>query len=376
MENNTSHPVYVKISLNLLTISLIIAALYLGRSILIPFFFAMLLAMLLHPIVRFLKRLRFSHVMAVLTSVVLSFLLIASLIYFLSTQVGTFLQDTPVIKQKITELGLMGKRWISEHFEITIRDQNEYIDETTEKMSENNPTLVERTVLTLTELISYLIFFPVYTFLILYHKDLIVRFLSLLVKRSEEDKIMDVLYESQHIVQGYIAGLLIEVGIVFVLNTTGFLLIGIEYAVFLALIAALLNIIPYIGMLIANVLTLVVTLVSSENPIDAIWACGILAVVQVVDNNLLMPLIVGSKIKINALAIIIGVVFGGAVAGIPGMFLAIPGLALLKVVFESVDTLKPWAVILGDETNEKQDQHNFIKRALNRAMDRQKNRKE
>jgi hypothetical protein len=62
-----------------------------------------------------------------------------------------------------------------------------------------------------------------------------------------------------------------------------------------------------------------------------------------------MPLIVGNKVKINALVTIIGVLIGGALCGVPGMFLAIPSLAVMKIVFDKVPELKPWGVVLGDD---------------------------
>ena len=142
---------------------------------------------------------------------------------------------------------------------------------------------------------------------------------------------------------------IIETTIVFTLNTIGFLIIGIKYVVFLALLAALLNLIPYVGMLVANIFAMVITLVSSEDPKLVLWVGVVLAVVQIIDNNFTMPWIVGNKVRINALVTIVGVLVGGALCGIPGMFLAIPGLAVLKVIFDKVPQLRPWGVLLGDQ---------------------------
>jgi predicted PurR-regulated permease PerM len=159
----------------------------------------------------------------------------------------------------------------------------------------------------------------------------------------------EVLSESGTIVQQYITGLLIETTIVFTLNCIGFLILGINYAIFLALLAALLNLIPYVGMLVANIICMLVTLVSSDSISNVLWVGIILAAVQFIDNNFGMPLIVGNKVRINALVTIIGVLIGGALCGIPGMFLAIPGLAVLKVIFDKVPDLQPWGLLLGDE---------------------------
>ena len=106
-------------------------------------------------------------------------------------------------------------------------------------------------------------------------------------------------------------------------------------------------------MLVANILCMVITLVSSDVIGNVVWVGVILALVQFLDNNFGMPLIVGNKVRINALVTILGVLVGGALCGIPGMFLAIPGLAVLKVIFDKVPELKPWGLLLGDnQTND------------------------
>ena len=94
------------------------------------------------------------------------------------------------------------------------------------------------------------------------------------------------------------------------------------------------------------------TMVTSENISDVLWVGIILAVVQLIDNNFGMPMIVGNKVRINALVTILGVLIGGTLCGIPGMFLAIPGLAVLKVIFDNVPDLRPWGLLLGDEAEE------------------------
>ena len=102
-------------------------------------------------------------------------------------------------------------------------------------------------------------------------------------------------------------------------------------------------------MLIASVFCALVTLSTSNNITDVIGVVVILTVVQFIDNNIIMPKVVSSKVKINALITILGVLVGGALAGISGMFLSIPAIAILKVIFDRVDELKPWGMILGDE---------------------------
>ncbi|HEY0656076.1 MAG TPA: AI-2E family transporter [Chryseosolibacter sp.] len=372
-----TYPPFMRISMTLLTIALLLTGLYLGRGILVPFFFACLLATVLNPLVNFLTRRKVDRVLAIMLCLVMALGLIFGVVYFLSTQIGAFLEDIPVLKERLNEIIVQAKVWVRENFNIGFREQDRYLKETTENMNRGNqPTLVQRTFITITELISYTIFLPVYTFLILYHKTLIIKFLTDIFKKSEEDKVVEVMIEGQSITQQYLTGLMIETSIVFALNTVGFLILGIKYPVFLALIAALLNIVPYIGMLIANVFCVMVTLVSADPSFNVLWVAGVLAAVQIVDNNVLMPFIVGSKIKINALALILAVVTGGAICGVPGMFLAVPGLAMLRVIFERVQSLKPWALLLSDEVTEQREEKNPLKRAFTKARERVKKKQE
>jgi hypothetical protein len=106
---------------------------------------------------------------------------------------------------------------------------------------------------------------------------------------------------------------------------------------------------PYIGMLIASIICMLVTLTTTNNLTDILWVLVVLVVVQFFDNNIIMPKVVSSKVKINALITILGVLIGGAIAGLSGMFLSIPTLAIIKAIFDRIEPLKPWGEILGDD---------------------------
>lgn len=349
MNGSYSSPFSARLCFTLLSIGLIALAIYLGQSILLPIFFSILLALILSPITNYFVRKDMDRFLAILVPLVLSLFVITLLLYFLSSQISLFFEDMPALSERFKELLLMAQTWVNETFGITFWEQEKVITETAEKVKESGPQVLQQTFTKVTEIISYFVLFPFYTFLILYHKATIKKFLVEVFTRSEEDRVVDVLHESQAIILQYVTGLLIELSIVFAANAAGFLIFGIRYPIFLALVAALLNIVPYIGMLVANIFCILVTLISSENITDIFIVAGVLAGVQVVDNNILMPLVVGNKIRINALAIITGVLVGGALAGVPGMFLAIPGIALMKVTFERVKSLKPWATLLSDE---------------------------
>lgn len=259
------------------------------------------------------------------------------------------MDDVPALKERITEFSNSFQQWFKKSTGMTIRAQNQYISDTVDDLKEKAPNLVGQTFVSITGIITYVVLLPVYTFLVLYYRSTIKTFLVNVFTNGSPKKVTDVLVEATTITQKYLTGLLIETSIVFVLNMIGFLILGIKYAVFLALFAALLNLIPYVGIVVANVICMLVTLVSSGEVTSMLWVGGILAVVQIFDNNFGMPLIVGNNVRINALVTIMGVLLGGALCGIAGMFLAIPTLAVLKVIFDKVPGLQPWGNLLGDD---------------------------
>ena len=92
-----------------------------------------------------------------------------------------------------------------------------------------------------------------------------------------------------------------------------------------------------------------ITLGTAAESSTVIYVLITFVVTHLVDSNVLLPLVVGSKVRINALITVLGVVIGEMIWGIPGMFLSIPVIAVLKIIFDRVDSLKPWGIILGDE---------------------------
>jgi len=340
-------PFYKRLCFNLSSITLVVLLLYAGQAILVPFFFAVLLATLLLPFTIFLEKRGLHRLLAIVFSLSFSFIIIGSIIYFLVTQTANFFDDLPTIHARLDTLSDVIQKWVRETFTITIRKQDQIVND----LKMNTGTgMLGATFVTMTQLISYLVLLPVYAFLILYYRNLIKKFLVNTFRDGREDEVKKILQEAQSVSQRYIAGLLIELTIVFGLNAIGFWFLGIKYVLFLALLSALLNLIPYIGMLVANVLCMLITLISSDvmRISDIIWVGMILLLVQFIDNNFLMPLVVGSKVRINSLVTIVGVLVGGALFGVPGMFLCIPGLAVLKVIFDRVKGLRPYGILLGD----------------------------
>ena len=346
-------PFYQKLTIYLLMFFLITVLIIYGGDIIIPLCYGALLAILLLPIVHFFERRKIGRVMSIIISLFLATVLISGIFYFLASQIMSFADDIPKIKQQLNEHYKTLQVWVREHFNMTFREQTKLLDKATDKISSEGGGYVGDTFSSITKFVMVVILLPVYSFLFLYYRDKLKTFLLDIMPDKDEYKVLDVMEESKVILQSYLVGLMIEMAIVATINIGGFLLIGLKYAVFLGLLAAILNLIPYVGMLIAAIFCMIITLTSSNQLSDVIWTAVVLIAVQFLDNNFIMPKVVGNKVKVNALVTIIGVLIGGALAGVSGMFLSIPVIAIMKSIFERIKPLEPWGMLLSDESTRK-----------------------
>ena len=142
---------------------------------------------------------------------------------------------------------------------------------------------------------------------------------------------------------------MIETTIVCVLNSVALLIIGVPSAIVIGVIGGILNILPYIGGIIAIALPVLMVTVTHNGFSGQLLVIASYLVIQFIDNNILVPRIVSKKVQINALMSILVVLLGGALWGVSGMFLSIPLIGVLKIIFDRVDELKPYGKLLGDE---------------------------
>ncbi|MEP6711050.1 MAG: AI-2E family transporter, partial [Ferruginibacter sp.] len=313
--------------------------------------FSILLSILLLPVTNFLhNKLRFPKSMASLSAVIFAISIIGGIIYFLSHQIASFLQDMPSIKSHLDEHYATLQHWIQQKFNLSEKQQSVMINNATANVKSSGSAVLGQTFFTITHIVFYIIIIAIYSFLILHYRHTIKKFFVTVFNKLHEPTVTEVLQESKGIVQKYMLGLIIEMGIVALANSTILLLIGVKYAIFLGIFSAILNIIPYVGILTGVAFSCLVTLTTSDHLSDIVWIIVGFEIVHFIDANFLMPRIVGSKVKINALITILGVVIGGTLIGLPGIFLALPIIAILKIIFDRIEDLKPWGMLMGDDT--------------------------
>jgi predicted PurR-regulated permease PerM len=260
------------------------------------------------------------------------------------------MQDIPSIKQHINEHFISLQNWVKERLHISFQEQNEYLNQQADKLKETGTGYISHTFFSITEAVMLLILMPIYTFLLLFYKDHIRKFLFAVFNQEHATGIKNVITKTKLMIRSYMVGLLIEMGIVATADSTGLVLLGVKYAIFFGVLAAVLNLIPYIGMFTATLFTVLVSLTTTDNTSNIVWIVVIFYSIHIVDVNVLMPKIVASRLRINALISILGVVIGGTLTGISGLFLSIPAIAFIKIVCDEVEELKPWGLLMGDET--------------------------
>jgi predicted PurR-regulated permease PerM len=341
----TTDPLYKKSTIILLGLILCVYVLFTLADILIPLAFSLLFAILLNPLYIRLTHWRIPKVLAIMVTLLIAFTLVGVLFYFLSAQIVQFGEMAPLLKQKFTQILNNLQHWMETSFGVSIEKQMQILRET----ANSGKALVGRTVSSVLGIFSVLFLIPVYIFLLIFYKPLILNFLFEAFSKEDSLSVGDILQETKAAIQSYIVGLLIEASIVAVLNATALTILGVQYGILLGVIGAILNMIPYIGGVIAIILPVLMATVTKDGYTTQLAIVGAYAVIQFIDNNILVPRIVSSKVQLNALVSILAVLLGGALWGVAGMFLSIPFVAVLKIVFDRVEPLKPWGKLLGDE---------------------------
>ncbi len=331
---------------------LLTLALYIGRDILVPLAFAVLLAVLLNPILQFLERLKFPKLLAITLTVLLAIGIVVGLAFFITFQIGQFTEALPQLKAKLIEHYHAIQHWVAGAFNFSEDKQNAYFKRLSNNMLENGSTVVSGTFSYLTGLLVIITLVPIYVFLLLLYRNLLVYFVIEVFSSTHSLKVSDILNEIKAVIQNYIIGLLFETVIVAFLNTVALLLLGIEYAVLLGVLGAILNLVPYLGGLVAITLPVLIAMVTKDGLFYPVAIIIAYSIIQFLDNNLIVPKVVAGKVKINALVSILAVLVGGALWGVSGMFLSIPTVAILKIIFDRVVPLKPWGMLLGDSIPE------------------------
>lgn len=342
-------PLTVRRSIELIGICLLGALLSIGNDIIMPVLMAFFLSIVLLPIYRFLRAKKFPEFLSILLPILLGAVFIAGVTWFFYAQISILAADFPQIQKNITYHFNNLSDWINNKTDFSTQEQIKFLNDQSNKLLINAGNILGGAAGSITSAFIFIGLVPIYIYLFLSYKNLLLRFVFVWFKPDQHKKVKEVMKETEIIIKSYLIGLLIQIAYITVLLGGILLLLDIKHALLIGVIFALLNLIPYVGALVGNLLGVLLTLTSSQELLPIFTVLGVIAIVQFLDNNILMPRIVGSKVKINAFAAILGVFIAGSLAGVSGMFLALPMVAVLKIIFDRSEIFKPWGILLGDE---------------------------
>ncbi|MET4080109.1 putative permease [Pedobacter sp. UYP30] len=326
--------------------------LVLGHALLAPLCFSLLMAMLLLPVSKFLEqKLRLSFTISNIISVLLMVVVVAAVVFFFANQLSSLWQDWPTLKEKANVSYHDLQNWISHTFGVNAQKQLNYLNDSTEKALATSASIVATTLATLSSTALFISFTLLLTFFVLNYRKNLYHFLISVFKDEHKDNVVAIVNQIQFIIKKYILGLFLEMFLVTLLITIGLTIFGVKYAILLGLIAGIFNVVPYIGIFTALLISCLITFATAGAG-EILFVLALFIGTHALDANILLPTIVGSKVKINPLIAFIGIVVGEMIWGISGMFLCIPYLAIIKIILDRVDSLKPWGSLMGSEGRE------------------------
>ncbi len=351
------YPLYFKITVKLFLLFLIVAVLMLARDLLIPLTISIFFTFLLLPISNRLIRWRFPRWLAIIISIILAMGLFGLLIYFFYYQVASFSDDLPALRQALDTKIQRLQSFINENFHISRREQLKWIDEKVKETAGSGDEYLLGLFSATTNVMASFALIPIYVFFLTIYKEKYKTFIVIISGDRDHENILAIIKKVTSVSQNYLKGLFFDVLILAILNSTGFVLLGIEHAILFGVLAALLNIIPYVGVLIGSILPILMALLTKDEISYAIGVAGVCMLVQFLDNNFITPYVVGSSVSINPLTATIALVASAMMWGLPGMVLCMPVTGMIKVICDHVEPLKPFGFVIGEDVNYRSREH-------------------
>jgi predicted PurR-regulated permease PerM len=338
------HPGLARLNKILLFVILISVVLYFGRGFFVLISLAGLLAMIMTPVSNRIENHGISRVISSVISVLLIIAIFSGAIMLLSAQIGNIGKELPVILLRYEEIKLDIQTWINDSLGVSSQQLKVHASDVFRSAGSYLTSMVKSTITFIGSLFLVLIFI----FLFLMQRNKYESFVIMLYKEDKRDEAKDMVEKISKVAQQYLTGRIIAACIMGVLFLIGFLIIGLQNAVLLSLIVALMTIIPYVGALIGGLAPLFISVIDGSVN-QSIWVIIIILAVNLIDHYFIEPYIVGGSVNISPFFTIFVLILGGIIWGIAGIILFLPLSGILKIIFENVEGLQPYASLIGDE---------------------------
>lgn len=363
-----------KIALSLVVFSVIIATLILAKVVLIPLAISILLAYLLYPLTWKIEKWGVHRGVSIAIVMLIALLIIAGVVLFISIKASYFSLDVEELKEQV----ISRSDTLMTSLETSVGLNRGTIESNIEKIVSNISSSWQERIAGIFSKTTTIIFqigiLPVFIFFLLYYRTKTAYFIFKLVGRKNKRSAISVLRDIAHVANKYLVGQMLVILVLSILNTVGLYIIGVPNSLIFGVLAAVLNVIPYLGMFMGNLITIVYVLFAVPN--SAAMAFQVFLVytaIQFLENNLITPNIVGNNIKINPFAIIVGVLLANLVWGVAGMLIIIPFLAIIRIIMNQIEDLEPFAYLISDgSSTKKKSDFTWWKKLLSKVKSRVK----
>lgn len=344
-----SYPFWLKWPVILLGLTLLFIILSYGQFILMPLALSALMAMVLEPLCRQFEKLKVGRVGGILLSMILVFCILAGIISLLSIQFVQFADRIPEAGERLQEISRDMIAFFQQTFGLAPEQQIEFLQQGLENIINQSGQYMSTALDTTTSIFATLALLPIFVFFMMYYKQMYYEFLYKLWNNDSNASMEAVIQGIQSVTRNYIIGMLIVILLLGILNAIGLWIIGLEHALFFATFAAILAVIPYIGIIIGSLPAILYALLFGGSLWLPVAVIAVFAIVQFLEGNFITPSIIGSRVSINAFMAILALLIGAEVWGIVGMIISVPFLGILKCIFDEIDGLRPYGYLLGNK---------------------------
>jgi predicted PurR-regulated permease PerM len=340
-----------------LLLFLIVAGAYYAKVFLMPLCIGGILATLFLPFCNWLQNKKIPKGIAVCLCLLSLLLIITGFVTLLGWQIGALTNDVALIKQKVSETAAYIQDYIFNQFGVSAVRQIEIL-----KAGQPSFTnIIQMMAGSVMYIFTNLILVLAYVVFLLYYRGHVKNFFIKLTPPSRQIEMKQILNRSAHVSQQYLLGLSKMIVCLWIMYSIGFSILGVKNFLFFAILCGMLEIVPFIGNITGTTLTVAVAALHGASPYMLAGIIITYAVVQFIQGWVLEPLILGPQVKINPLFTIISLVLGQLLWGIPGIILAIPLTAIVKIVCDHIEPLKPYGFLIGEIKND-QSQRTAVKK--------------
>lgn len=348
-------PLYIKAPMVLLTIILTVFVMIYAKSVLVPVMISGMLAVLISPLASWMEKIGLPKLLAAFLSLIALLGFMFGLVYFFYNQLIGFADELFMLEKRISELLDTFNEFTEKHVEGAVPISFDNIQGAVFNYLYDNMASLTQGVIATATTITIIFIIPIYIFLFLYFRSFLIEFIHRAFSEKDREKVANVVHKVKLVVQNYIVGMFLVIIILAILNSIALYGFGLKHALLFAVFAALLNVIPFLGPFIGATLPIVYAFLTK----DSLWfPIGIFLtfyVIQLAESNIFTPRIVGGKVSMNPFMTILALLLGNFIWGLAGMILFIPGMAMLKVIFDEIDGMQPYGFLLGSTRAKKTD---------------------